>query len=151
MIRIFSTRHYKHKPYVKILWAVVAGLGAVSLFLLLAEPSVEQIKNVTPYAIFLITIAIVGHYLNWGPLIPCAIIGSIALRLIGPSTFHGWSDRMFFYSAPYRGAIIGGVVGLILELVQWIETRNTFDASGFLDLHETSLNNDSEQSGVRKL
>ena len=123
MMRIFDSRSTAQPPYVRVLWWLIALFALIVLLPIFDDVTWERAKTIIIYSIVLTLLSTLGQLLNWGPIIPCAIIGIVAFRLMASPVFHSDEDRLFFYSAPYIGAVIGAILGFVLEYMNWYDSK----------------------------
>ena len=101
----------------RLLWF---GVGVISLLPLLAVLSENPANLLTDFRmaffVFFAGIAFLGLLLNWGPVIPCSILGIAVLTLFTDPITSSHEEALFKdLGVPLIGATLGAMIGIIID------------------------------------
>ena len=116
MISIFRSNRRPSKLE-RVLWF---GVGLIALLPLLAVITENPGDILTDfrmaYSALFVGIAVIGLLLNWGPAIPCSILG-IAISTVFTKTITSSHEEALFndLGIPLIGATLGAIVGIMID------------------------------------
>lgn len=116
MISLFRSNR-KNTKSERVLWWTV---GLLSIFPLLAVLLENPTGLFTDFRMgffaFFAGIAIAGLLLNWGPLIPCSILGMAIFAFLGPKQASSYEEAVFQdLGIPLFGTVFGAMIGLFSD------------------------------------
>ena len=100
----------RHAVFDRMLWLFIGGLGLFFLLPAVVRPGGGH-AFFTAIGLSCLVLGIVGTAAQWGPLVPCMVLGALlgtwfaADILIGPVDHHPGDDVLFV------GGVLAGVVG----------------------------------------
>jgi len=118
----------------RLLWLGVGLISLLPLFAVLSENPADLLTDFrTGFFAFFAGIATIGWLLNWGPVVPSAILG-IAIFSFLTDPISGSHEEALFkdLNVPLIGATLGAMIGLLIDwnLTHPPETESNTDDHG---------------------
>jgi hypothetical protein len=109
-----------------ILWGILSAFCAISWFFVISDLASYLHDDWLGLGLisYLTLICVAGNVRNWGPLVPCTILGMVVAAL-GTDPISSSAVEAVFKSlgVPLIGAILGFFCGLFWERVRWDNER----------------------------
>ena len=105
----------KNTKFERLLWLGVGLLAWMPLLAVLFDHGGELFTSLG-FAAFFAGTAIIGRFLNWGPTVPCAILGIAIFVLFTDPIASSHEEAVFKdLGVPLIGAVFGAIIGLCVE------------------------------------
>ncbi len=104
------------------LWIIIGLMSSLPLSAVLMENPSELFMDFRMvFFVFFYGIATIGLVFNWGPIVPCTILGIVILRIFTDPIASSYEEAAFDdYVIPTMGSITGAIFGLMID---WILTH----------------------------
>lgn len=149
MISLFNSKR-KNTKFERVLWLGVGLLSLLPLLAVLSENPADLFSDFRMgFFAFLAGIAILGLLLNWGPSVPCSILGIALLVLFTDPIASSHEEALFKdLGIPLIGAVLGATIGLLIE---W-NLAHPRDAEAKTHIRPIQQSNEiaTEQNGERE-
>jgi len=125
----------KSTRFERLLWVGVGAISLVPLLAVLSESPADFFTDFrAAYCAFFAGVATTGLLLNWGPVVPCSILGVVVLEIFIDPIASSHEEAVFkALGIPLLGATLGAIIGLAIDRKLTHQPIVEADSGGLLD------------------